>query len=127
MPFGQDPLLTKEAEEKLKSELGKLWDEGLKGREIAKKLGFGKSGSPYEKLKLDHIYFYRRHFGLKPRKIMTMKKNLMLESLPPRQRRLMVKWRPFMPKSIVESCLREGFLYGYPSDLPKRIQREEVL
>jgi hypothetical protein len=124
MTFGQDPLLTEEAEEKLKSELGKLWDEGLKGPEIAEKLGFGKPG-PYEKLKLDHIYFYRIHFGLEPRQVKTMKKNLILESLPPRLRRLMVKWRPSMPQSLVETCLREGFLYGYPSNLAKSIQHEE--
>jgi hypothetical protein len=126
MPFGQEPLLTEEQEEKLKSELGKLWDEGVKGREIAKRLGFGKPG-PYEKLNLDHIYFYRIHFGLGPRQIKTMKKNLMLENLSPRLRRLMVKWRPSMPQSLVETCLREGLLYDYPSDLPKRIQREEII
>lgn len=124
MTFGQDPLLTEEAEEKLKSELTELWEKGLKGPEIAEKLGFGKPG-PYEKLKLDHIYFYRTHFGLKPRQIKTMKKNLILESLSPRMRKLMVKWRPSMPLSVVESCLREGFLYGYPSDIGKFLNQED--
>jgi hypothetical protein len=118
MPFGQEPLLTIEAEEQLREELTQLWTEGVTAPKIAKKLGFGEPG-PYVRLSTNHVYFYARHFGLKPRKKMTMKKNLEFENMPEWKRKLMVKWTPGMPQCVVENCLRHGVLYGYPSHLGK--------
>jgi hypothetical protein len=115
--FGKDPLLTEEEEEQLKYELGELWNKGLKGREIAKQLGFGEEGTIYENLKLEHVYFYRIHFGLRRHKKRTMKKNPMMDGMHPRMQKFMFKWRSGMPESVISDLMKDGLLYGYPSSI----------
>jgi hypothetical protein len=68
---GRQSLLDPKDERLLKRELKKLWmikDEhgGWKfnGRQIAKMLGFGVEGSPFEALRPEYVYNYRQKFDL---------------------------------------------------------------
>jgi hypothetical protein len=119
--FGKDPLLTEEQEEQLKIELGKLWDEGVIGREIARRLRFGEEGTSYENLNANHVYFYAQHFGFKRRRKLYNMKH------PPESvySKYAVKWRPGMPQSVVEDLLKEGVLWGYPKDFMGKYRRIE--
>lgn len=50
-------LLSKQQESELKSKMGPLWLQGLKGKEIARRLKFGVPGSECEKLQSKYVYF----------------------------------------------------------------------
>lgn len=67
MSFVRQPILTKQEEEQLKADLSKLWREGYTASKISKILGFGITGTIYEKLKPYHVYFYRQKFGFRKR------------------------------------------------------------
>lgn len=64
MSFARQPLLKPEVETQLKKDMSKLWSQGISGRVIATQLNFGKSGTLYEKVKPEYIYFYRQKFNL---------------------------------------------------------------
>lgn len=68
MSVVRQPVLKPEIEKILKEELEPLWLKGLTGPEIVKELRFGELDTDYEKLKLYHIYFYRRKFDLPRRR-----------------------------------------------------------
>jgi hypothetical protein len=60
--YTRQPLLNAKEEAELKAKMEPLWAEGMKGREIAEELGFGKPGV-YEKLKTNYIFYYRLKFN----------------------------------------------------------------
>jgi hypothetical protein len=45
-----------------------LWAQGYLAKDIAKELNFGENGTPYEKLKTYHVWFYRQKFNLRKRR-----------------------------------------------------------
>src|SRR5208283_3992839 len=47
----------------LKNKMEPLWNQGLKGRAIAKELKFGQPNTEYAVLKPSYVYFYRLKFG----------------------------------------------------------------
>ena len=73
MSVGRQALLEPENERLLKKELTKLWkdvkSDGSKytGPEIARMLGFGVPGGPFERLKPLNVYHYRHKFDLPKR------------------------------------------------------------
>lgn len=50
--------------EQLEKDFYVEWYKGYSGMDIARYLGFGKKGSPYEKIPLHYIYYYRQTLGL---------------------------------------------------------------
>jgi integrase len=59
--FKRMPLLSPEVEVKLAEEMLPLWGQGLKAKEIADELNFGRGD--YAKLKTFHVWFYRLKFN----------------------------------------------------------------
>jgi hypothetical protein len=64
--YTRQPLLTRKNEDELAAKMEPLWAEGMKGRDIAEELGFGKPGR-YEKLMPNYIFYYRLKFNNDPR------------------------------------------------------------
>jgi hypothetical protein len=63
MSFVRQPLLSAEVEARLKKEMGLMWRQGHKAKDIAEALCFGEEGTIFKKLKPYHVYFYRSKFG----------------------------------------------------------------
>ena len=116
MPFGRDPLLNEKQEIIFKKELIKLRSERFSAKQIAKKLKFGQSG-PYEKLEVNHIYFYVTKFDLK-RKIKKRQKveSDLYKNIPPEERHHYFKWTPGcgIPETVLDSFRRSGRLLNDP-------------
>lgn len=68
MGFSRQPVLERPIELKLRQELKEKWSVGLTAPKIAEALNFGIKGSPYEKLKTYHVWFYRHKFNEKDKK-----------------------------------------------------------
>lgn len=87
----RQPVLQKEEEKQLEKDLKPLWEKGLTGPKIVERLDFGVEGTDYEKLKLYHVYFYRRKFNL-PRR----RKSPIGESRYKHKQRKFMPWKQFI-------------------------------
>lgn len=74
MSIGRQSRLDRKSVRLLKKELKTLWmaknEEGgwaFNGKQIAKMLGFGVPGGPFETLSPENVYHYRQYFGFKKR------------------------------------------------------------
>jgi hypothetical protein len=79
MVFGKEPLIPPEDTvlgSYFKETFEMLWNEGKSAKEIAEELQFDDvENTPWEgKLKLWHVYYFARKWGLKPRRRMGHKK-----------------------------------------------------
>jgi len=63
MSYTRQPLLSKQQEVELKTKMEPLWNQGLKGKAIAKELKFGQPNTEFAVLKPSYVYFYRLKFG----------------------------------------------------------------
>jgi integrase len=61
--YKRSPKLKPQIEEQLAEQMKPLWNGGNTARQIANKLNFGVLNSPYEELKLFHVWFYRSKFN----------------------------------------------------------------
>ena len=117
MPYGQEKLITVEQEKIFKGQLKLLRGKGMSAKQIAEELNFGKSYSPYKKLKPSHVYFYVNRFKLK-RKI-KRKTEATDERINPEFKKFYSKWNPSMPESVAENLRRNGFLLNDPMEEDK--------
>ena len=84
MDFARQSLLKPEIETQLAHEMLKHWRGGMLAKDIAGRLDFGKVGSPYEKLKIYHVYAYRIKFHKEPEKYGLSNRDFCRRRKPPR-------------------------------------------